>query len=71
MSAAAFGVSFFQRKVAVCLGVAGTVLFAVIVWEMCGSYENSVSISPGYGFFAGIVLYLAGIVLNLLPDNGE
>ncbi len=70
VSAAAFGVSFFQRKVAVCLGVAGAVLFAVIVWELCGSYEDSVSISPGYGFFVGIALYLAGIIMNLLPEKG-
>lgn len=69
VSAAAFAFSFFKKRMAACLGALAVCLFAGIVINSCVVSDASISISPGSGFWIGMLLYLAGIVLNCLPEN--
>lgn len=69
LSVAALGFSFFKKRIAACLGVLATGLFAGIEISLIVTSEASISVTPGSGFWVGLLLYLAGIVLNCLPDD--
>lgn len=66
LSAFAFGLSFFKKRLAACFGFAGAIVFIVLVSKLCSPVDPSVAVRPGAGFWTGLALYLAGIVLNLV-----
>ena len=71
LSVLAFGFSFVRKNFAAVFGILALLILVVLVFAISSNAPEGIDINPGIGFYAALVLYLAGIILCFAPIENE